>query len=373
MQLYKAFPLYVSQQSSSSISVLDSSGSPLASISIPSPGADGIAFDSHGNLYYADTTNNIIFKIPIPVNTSAPEIFVSNTPTYSYLEAPVGIAFDSSNNLYVSNVGSGTITRYNISGQLIDNPYYFLGLNGPVYISFDSSENLYVACFGNNQIFRITSLGTGAAITITNPSLNFPTGLAFDADGNLYVSNPAGNNVVKLVLIDPTGNTTWVQNPYYVGAGTQTSPDLVFPEGMVFDALGNLYVANEGSTNIIKITGVNTGTVFASGFSSPTDLAFSHAPQTYTITASSLRTIITQILINGLNNISAILSAVTLNPGNVALSTLELTDTIQATLDPCNECDAELIHNFALFQEAVSSITPNAQLVLASDCCCDGK
>ena len=60
-----------------------------------------------------------------------------------------------------------------------------------------------------------------------------PDGLAFDAAGNLYVAN-SGNDTVSEVT--PAG----VVSTFASGFN--------FPDGLAFDAAGNLYVANSGNT-----------------------------------------------------------------------------------------------------------------------------
>jgi len=71
-------------------------------------------------------------------------------------------------------------------------------------------------------------------------TLNDPAGVAFDAAGNLYVANELSNTISK---VTPAGAVT-----------TFVSSGLSYPAGLAFDAAGNLYVANEGSNTISKVT-----------------------------------------------------------------------------------------------------------------------
>ena len=83
---------------------------------------------------------------------------------------------------------------------------------------------------------------------------NSPDGLAFDAAGNLYVAN-AGNNTVSKVT--PAG----VVSTFASGFND--------PVGLAFDAAGNLYVANDGNDTVSKVTPAGVVSTFASGFNVP--------------------------------------------------------------------------------------------------------
>ena len=58
------------------------------------------------------------------------------------------------------------------------------------------------------------------------------------------------------------------------------------PDGLAFDAAGNLYVANAGNDTVSKVTPAGTVSTFASGFNDPDGLAFD-APATSTSPTSA--------------------------------------------------------------------------------------
>ena len=92
---------------------------------------------------------------------------------------------------------------------------------------------------GNGTISKVTP--AGAVSTFVSSGLDYPEGLAFDAAGNLYVAN-SGNNTISEVT--PAG-----------AVSTFVSSGLNGPDGLAFDAAGNLYVANlDGNTRFPKIT-----------------------------------------------------------------------------------------------------------------------
>src|SRR5215471_17165481 len=77
------------------------------------------------------------------------------------------------------------------------------------------------------MLMMLSCLGHGWA-----QALDRPEGLALDANGNLYVANEGSNQVL-------------VYNPNYVLQTTKSiTSGLNAPTGVAFDSKGNVYVAN---------------------------------------------------------------------------------------------------------------------------------
>ena len=360
---------------SNEIISFDNSGKPL--ISFSAHGVVGIAFDLSGKLYYSNFSNSEIMLISPPFNVNTPQLFTSMN-----VNTPRSIAFDTLGNLYVANRGTNDVTYYTSNGTFIDT-YFSSNMSPfrPEGMAFDPThpQNLYVSDFHNSAIFCITAQNTGSVISVTpleaGAQLNGPVGLAFDSSGNLFVANNSMGNILKL---NNQGNNNWNASVYFSGVDSA--------EGIAFDASDNLYVSNDGG-KIIKITSEGSGGVFVnSGLTASNYIAFNMAPilfppppppvsaVLYYITVESLRIIIVYILTNGMGHITIFLETIIVYDAGVPLSAayISSTDIIQVTLDPCDPCQQELICNFTLFKEAVSTITPNVQLVLSSDGCCNG-
>jgi hypothetical protein len=96
-----------------------------------------------------------------------------------------------------------------------------------------------------------------------------PQGLAFDASGNLYVANDTVVGTVSKVT--PGG----VVSTFATGFSA--------PKGLAFDASGNLYVGNYNNTTVNKVTPAGVVSTFATGFINPSGLAFAVrvAPDAY--------------------------------------------------------------------------------------------
>ena len=167
-------------------------------------GPQGLAFDSSGNLYAANTfdgTSGTISKF------NAAGAYVSNIT--SNLNRPHSLAFDSSGNLYAANpyVGNGAISKFNASGTYVSN--ITSNLNRPGGLAFDSTGNLYAANYSGNTISKFNASGGFLSSIGSSSNLNNPLGLAFDSSGNLYVSNVYDSTISKF---DASGNflTSWI-------------------------------------------------------------------------------------------------------------------------------------------------------------------
>ncbi|HKP92377.1 MAG TPA: NHL repeat-containing protein, partial [Chthoniobacterales bacterium] len=120
--------------------------------------------------------------------------------------------------------------------------------------------HLYVADPGKGSILVLT-VPDGAGGTFVT-GLNSPVGLAIDIVGNLYVSEASTGNIIKFTP-DKT-KTTFATN-----AGE--------PAGMAFDNSGNLFVADFGGGKIYKYSPAGAQSVFATGLDFPADVAIDSA------------------------------------------------------------------------------------------------
>lgn len=146
----------------------------------------------------------------------------------------------------------------------------------PYSVAFDAAGNLYVADAGNNIVRKVNAT-TGIISTVagkpqqagyggdggpaTGALLNFPEGITFDAAGNLYISDTR-NSVIRKV--DATaGNISTIAGAYscsggvcggYGGdGGLATSALLAQPMGIALDSAGNLYIADYYNSLIRKV------------------------------------------------------------------------------------------------------------------------
>ena len=191
----------------------------LATLSTPT----ATTTDSSGNIYVADTFNQLIRRITgstITRYAGTPGL-AGNTgdggaATAATLNAPFGITTDLSNNIYFTDLSNCAIRKITPQGtiSLIAGTYVsgFGGdgglattatLSTPRGITVDANNNIYFCDTGNSRVRRIdattqiiqTVAGNGVSGyggdggLAVNARLSTPTGIAADSLGNLYIAD----------------------------------------------------------------------------------------------------------------------------------------------------------------------------------------
>jgi hypothetical protein len=133
----------------------------------------GVAVDSSGNLYVADNNNHRIRKIVIATSevttlAGSTQGYTDATGTSAQFNKPWGVATDSSGNLYVADssnhrirkivIATGVVTTLAGSGTrgFADGTGAEAQFSLPYGVAADSSGNLYVADTSNHRIRKIT-------------------------------------------------------------------------------------------------------------------------------------------------------------------------------------------------------------------------
>ena len=160
-------------------------------------------------------------------------------PMISDLLNPTGLAFDRAGRLYVSGRAEGTIYEVTADGQ---RSVYAAGMGVATGIAFDQEENLYVGD-RTGTIFKINRQRQIFVFATLEPSVS-AYHLAFGPGGNLFVTGPTTSSFDHVICIAPSGET----RVFYRGLGR--------PQGMAFDAGGNLYVAASlaGLRGVVRIS-----------------------------------------------------------------------------------------------------------------------
>ena len=266
-------------------------GSSAAAAQLALPG--GIAIDKSGNIYIADTVNSRIRKIATDGTIStvagaggAGYLGDGGPATAALLSGPAAVALDSSGNLYIADTGNdlirkvtgttittvaGNITSAGQGAQAFggDNgPATSALLYGPTGVAVDSSGNIYIADTRNNRIRKVTgttittyagdgnlgSAGDGGRAVIAH--INAPRGLAVDAAGNLYIAD-SGNHRVRVVTASNQVINT-IAGTGFLGFsgdfGLATKAQLNVPHDVAVDAAGNVYIADYSNSRIRKVS-----------------------------------------------------------------------------------------------------------------------
>src|SRR6266850_1767134 len=189
---------------------------------------NGIATDSAGNIYVADTRNHTIRMITPAgaVTTLAGSTALAGsgdgTGSAARFNQPTGVATDGSGNVYVADYNNHTIRKITparvvttLAGLAGDRG----GENGtggaarfayPIQVATDRDGNVYVVDSGNNTIRKVTPAGVVTTLagsaglsgsadgTGSGARFNNPRGVATDGNGNIYVTDFDNHTIRKI-------------------------------------------------------------------------------------------------------------------------------------------------------------------------------
>ena len=258
-------------------------------------GPYALAFDSGHNLWVADAGGNRVLEYKAPLSTHEAASLVIGQSSFTTLapatsstglSTPNGLAFDSGGNLWVVDSSNNRVLEYKaplstgeaaslVIGQtsFTTNDYTVTNstsLNSPNGLAFDSGGNLWVADLLNGRVLEYTtpfSTHEAASLVIGEPSftaandevsktgLNAPNSLAFDSSGNLWVVD--GHRVLEYTTPFATheaANLVIGQNTFTNSSTVTTSTGLNTPNGLAFDSSGNLWVGDKLNNRVLKYT-----------------------------------------------------------------------------------------------------------------------
>lgn len=251
-----------------------------------------MTFDSSGNLYISDAFNDVVREI----GTNGIISTVAGNGIYGYygdggpanqseLASPCGLAFDQSGDLFIADTGNNVIREVTPGGNIVTaygsnvrgysgdgGPANQAALYSPTGLAMDASGNLYISDSGNNVI-RVISNNTintyagqaepgytGDGGQGFNAQFYYPKGIVLDASHNLYIAD-FGNNVIRVIAANGivttvAGNGT---SGFYGDGGPATSAELASPYDMAVDGAGNLYIADLANQRVREV--LTSGTI----------------------------------------------------------------------------------------------------------------
>ena len=223
----------------------------------------GVAVDGSGNVYIADSGNNLVKKWTVASHA----VF---TLVSTGLNNPYSVAADASGNVYIADTGNNAIKEWSVAGSNVTT-LVSTGLYSPSGVGVDGSGSVYIAD-GYNEVIYKWNLGNPGLITLnslTPPYLCSAPGVGVDVAGNVYFDDTCGDSLLE-----------WLAGSSHV---VSLTPGWFYlPTGLAADGSGNVYIADQADDWVWKYTAASgsLGPV-VSGFNRPGGVAVDGAGNIY--------------------------------------------------------------------------------------------
>jgi len=202
--------------------------------------------------------------------------------TSAQLKRPFGVAVDQAGNVFIADSDNNVVRKVDTSGKIttvmggLDQVVQFP--NGKIErdaslrstgIAVDSSGNVFVADFYNHIVLKMDAAGkvsvaagtsqkggyNGDYGPATKAQLLDPTGVAVDNKGNLFIADSANNVIRKVdvngIIYTVAGNKSLTE--YRGDGGPAVDAGLYYPEAVAVDKEGNLFIADSFHSAIRKV------------------------------------------------------------------------------------------------------------------------
>jgi trimeric autotransporter adhesin len=265
-----------------------------------------VTADTAGNVYFSESYFNQVLRIGldgtitvVAGNATAGFSGDNGQAASAQLNNPNGLAVDTAGNLYIADTGNARIRKVNPAGVIStfagDGRTGFSGDGGPALsaelggvsgLAFDTAGNLYFSQIGSHLVRVIRANNTVAAVAgkgtagfsgdngaATAADLSSPGGLAVDSQGNVFIADTQNSRIRKVTSGGIISTVAGTSSTQFNGDGiAATTATLALPNDVAVDSANNLYIADSGRGRLRRVNGAGiistlagAGTTFLDG------------------------------------------------------------------------------------------------------------
>jgi large repetitive protein len=201
---------------------------------------------------------------------------VQTTLPTSGLSKPEGLAFDSTGNLYIADTGNNRVVEITSAGvqkTVLSGTVSGAALKAPKAVAVDASFDLFVADSGNNRVLEISP--QGAASTV-GTGLSDPSGIALTGTYGTVMIADTGNN--RLIAVIQGVQRTLISTGQLVDGQALSSPQGLSVAPTTTQNEFDVLIADTGNNRVVSGeligTGYSSAGIIASGLSGPQAVTF---------------------------------------------------------------------------------------------------
>ncbi len=264
-------------------------------------GPTGLVLDGGGNLYIADSANDLIRRVDAVTGVITTVAGTADTSGYTgdghlgtqaTLTAPQGLALTPAGDLLIADSGNAAVRLLTLSSGLIRTVagtgaqgYNGDGLlattaqlSSPYGVAARSDGAIAIADLNNHRVRLVdtsglisTIAGTGArgfsgdGSPASGAQLNTPAAVSFDPAGDLLIAD-AGNNRIRGIYGSPGIITTLTgtNSAEFSGdSGPANQASLYGPYGVLFDSTGSIWISDMFHNRVRKISGASLNIAYS--------------------------------------------------------------------------------------------------------------